>query len=206
MRLSAWRCATVSLQAGRLQSGPLQADPVSWLVGRGVIVMLAVLLAVGCAQPPPPAAPPPPKPVVEPPPPAEPEPEPEPVPSAPGAIEHRCGQDKAAEAPIVVGTMGEGERLVRLINNSTEHVQARLLDEQRKVVYQGTLQVAPGAIGEFHVPAGVYMLRYRRQKTCEVMRGAKLVLKGRNAGVEISIKPNFDAGSQSKMKPVGEDL
>ena len=62
----------------------------------------------------------------------------------------------------------------------------------------------------FVVGTGVVLLRdyvrYRRQKTCEVMRGAPLVLQGKHAGVEISIKPKYQSGSKSKMKPVGEPL
>lgn len=172
------------------------------------LVALATLLGMGCAEPPPPAVPEVPEPVAAPEP--APEPAPDPAPAPEPAVDpdkvQRCGQNLQSELPIVEERMGEGERLVRLINNSREAVQARLLDEQRTPVYQGTLRIPSGTIGEFRVPAGVYMVRYRRQKTCDVMRGAPLILKGRNAGVEISIKPKFDGGARSKMKPVGEAL
>jgi hypothetical protein len=195
--VSARSCARLLPHPGRSQR----------LAGPVLLAPLALLLTLGCAAAPP-EAPPPPAPTLESPQPAQPvvEPEPEPEPSANPAVEHNCGQDKAAEQPIVEGTMGEGERVVRVINNSVEYVQARLLDDDRKLVYPGTLLVSPGTKGEFRVPAGVYMLRYRRHTNCEVMRGAPLILKGRNRGVEISIKPRSEAGSQSKMKPVGEQL
>ena len=168
------------------------------------------LVMGGCAEPPPPAAPTAPEPVAEAPPevPAEPEEGAASEPEAdvdPEKVQP-CGQDVASELPIVDDRMGEGERVVRLINNTQEDVQARLLDDDRKPVYQGTLRIEAGKIGEFRVPAGVYMVRYRRQTTCDVMRGAPLVLKGNHAGVEISIKPKFESGSKSKMKPVGEPL
>ncbi len=177
------------------------------LPGHGMVVLLATM-GVGCAAAPPPPAPEAPEPVAAPAPepPPEPEPEPEPEPAVDPDKVQQCGQTLESELPIFEDRMGEGERLVRLINNSQEAVQARLLDDDRKPVYQGTLRIAAGTMGEFRVPAGVYMVRYRRQKTCDVMRGAPLILKGKNAGVEISIKPKFDAGSRSKMKPVGEPL
>lgn len=141
---------------------------------------------------------------------AEPEPEPEPVasveplPAPPSS--HKCGQDHRSELPIVEGKVGDGERIVRLINNSKGDVQARLLDAKLEPVFAGTLRVAAGTTGEFHVDEGVYLLRYRLADGCQVRRGAKLVLTGKRAGVEISIKPKFESGSKSNMRTVSEPL
>lgn len=165
------------------------------------LVLLALVVLTACGSPPPPPAPEPPP--VEPPPPPPPPPPPEPEIDPPV---HECGQDPAEESPIVQGVLGEGERIVRLLNNAQTEVQARLLREDKSPAVQGTLHVPAGERGEFHVPAGVYMLRYRYGKTCEVRRGGKLLLQGRNAGVEIAIKPVYEQGTRSNMKRVKEPL
>jgi hypothetical protein len=155
----------------------------------------------GCTVPPPPAAPPPtPVPEIEAPPPS---PDPEPTADLPV---HECGQDPAKESPIVEGKLGDGERMVRLINNSGVAIQARILGEDLEAAVAGTLHVRAGKRGEFHVPEGNYVVRYRHGTTCEVRRGAKLLLTGRRTGVEIGVKPGFDRGSDSRMKKVSEEL
>ena len=155
-----------------------------------------LLLGLGCASAPPPPAPaPPPVATVE----APPDPEPDPP-------VHDCGQDPALESPIVRHRLGDGERMVRMINNSGAEVQARLLHEDMTPALPGTLHIPSGETGEFYVGAGKYMVRYRRGGTCEVRRGALLVLTGPRAGVEIALKPKFDQGSRSNMKKVTEPL
>src|SRR5262245_6609184 len=103
---------------------------------------------------------------------------------------HACGQDTDQEEPIASGSLGEGPRVVRLINNSGAEIQARLLDSKLSPVIDGTLRVPEGTVGEFHVREGVYFVRYRHRKTCEVRRGQPLQLTGPRAGVEISIRPH----------------
>ena len=165
---------------------------------------LVLGLAVGsasCAEPPLPAAPPPaPLPAPEPPPPA---PAPEPAVDPPV---HDCGQDPAGETPIVTGSLGEGERVVRLINNSEGTLQARILHESLEPALAGTLHVEAWKQGEFRVPEGVYVVRYRYGVTCEVRRGDKLLLTGPRAAVEIAIKPHFERGQSSNMERVPEPL
>ena len=119
---------------------------------------------------------------------------------------HDCGQDPAAETPIVETTLGEGDRLVRLINNSDGTIQARILHEDLEPAVAGTLHVPGWKQGEFRVPEGVYVVRYRYGTSCEVRRGKKLILTGRRTGVEIAIKPHFERGQSSEMKPVPEPL
>jgi hypothetical protein len=119
---------------------------------------------------------------------------------------HACGQDTDQEEPIASGSLGEGPRVVRLINNSGAEIQARLLDTKLSPVIDGTLRVPEGTVGEFHVRAGVYFVRYRHRKTCEVRRGQPLQLTGPRAGVEISIRPHFEKGGKSKMQRVEEPL
>ena len=137
-----------------------------------------------------------------------PPPEPDPVKEAALFAEavHDCGQDHAAESPIRSDELGEGERMVRVINNSQVAVQARLLDASLDAAVAGTLVVKPGTSAEFYVPEGDYMVRYRHGDTCEVRRGAKLELTGERAGVEISIKPRFEHGDKSRMRKVSEPL
>jgi hypothetical protein len=165
--------------------------------------MRAALLAIvlsSCAEPPAPAAPLPPAPV---------EPEPAPSPPPEPAVDppvHDCGQDPAGETPIVVGRLGDGERVVRLINNSPGTIQARILHESLEPALAGTLHVEAFKQGEFHVPEGVYVVRYRYGTTCEVRRGKKLMLTGPRAGVEIAIKPHFEEGQSSNMERVVEPL
>jgi len=154
-----------------------------------------------CGAPPSPPAPAAPKLVNEPSPPPRPEPEPTVDPPV-----HDCGQDPAEESPVVQGILGDGERIVRLLNNAQTAIQARLLREDKKPAVSGTLHVPAGEMGEFKVPEGVYMLRYRYGKTCEVRRGGKLLLQGSHAGVEIAIKPLYKQGTKSNMKPVEEPL
>ncbi len=169
-------------------------------MGRGMIarVLPALVWLLSCAPPPPPPASPP-----------DPVPPPAPPPAPTTTFDppvHDCGQDPAAESPIVVGKLGEGERIVRLINNSPGEIQARLLDETLEPAVAGTLHLRAGETAEFHVPEGIYMVRYRHGGTCEVRRGAKLVLTGPRAGVEISIRPRFERGTQSNMQKVSEPL
>lgn len=159
------------------------------------------LALIACGTPPPPEAPP-----VEPAPPAPVAPEaPEPAPRVDPPV-HECGQDPAEESPIVEGKLGEGERVVRLINNSATTIQARILDPSLEPALPGTLHVPPGTVGEFYVPEGEYVVRYRQGKTCQVRRGAKLLLTGPRAGVEIGINPHTDKGTKSHMKAVREPL
>lgn len=162
---------------------------------------VAMIWISGCAEPPPPQRPepePPPAPTAAPPPPA-----PEPAVDPPI---HECGQDPAKESPIVEGQLGEGARVVRLINNSGSTIQARILDATLEPAVAGTLHVPSGTIGEFHVPEGQYVVRYRHGSSCEVRRGAKLELTGPRAGVEIAIKAHFSKGTDSRMKTVKEPL
>ena len=166
--------------------------------------LAALLLGLGCGSPPlaPPPAPPPPE--AEPPAPAE-------VVEAPPAAEpdppvHDCGQDPAQESPIVRRRLGDGERVVRIINNSGTEVQARLVREDLSAAAPGTLHIPGGETGEFYVSAGTYMVRYRHGGTCEVRRGALLVLTGPRAGVEIALEPKFERGNKSNMKKVTEPL
>jgi hypothetical protein len=157
------------------------------------------LLIAGCAAEPPPARAPAPAP----------EPAAAPAPAAAPTFDapvHDCGQDPAHESPIVKGKLGDGERVVRVINRSGAEVQARLLDESLNAAVAGTLHIPGGETGEFYVGEGVYVLRYRFGGTCEVRRGAKLVLRGNRAGVEIGINSSFDAGTQSNMRKVAEPL
>lgn len=158
------------------------------------------LALCGCSAPPsPPVAKAPPAPVEAPAPPSPPPPRVDPP------IQD-CGQDPAKESPIVEGSLGEGDRVVRLFNNSATEIQARLLDASKTPAVPGTLHVPPNGRGEFHVPEGIYMVRYRYGKNCQVRRGGQLILQGRRAGVEISIRPVFDEGTRANMKPVEEPL
>lgn len=168
-------------------------------------VCIASLFALlGCSDPPAPAAP------ASPPPEHGAEPMPVEAPSAAAATPEQarqdCGQNLDAELPIVTGQLGEGERVVRLINNSGSEVQARLLDGKLGPAVAGTLRIPPQSTGEFKVPAGVYQVRYRDGRSCAVRRGAPLHLTGQRAGVEIAIKAKFSAGSKSKMRQVKEPL
>jgi hypothetical protein len=124
----------------------------------------------------------------------------------PSAAPAACGQDASAELPVATGALGEGGRVVRLINNSGGDVQARLLDAKLRPVLDGTLLIPEGAHGEFRVTAGSYYVRYRHQKSCQVRRGAPLELTGPRAGVEIAIHLHFSKGSSSKMRVVKESL
>lgn len=164
-------------------------------------VVAAVALVAGCAEPPPPAVP-----QAEP---ASAAPVEAPPPAPEARVDppvHECGQDPAEESPIVEGKLGDGERVVRLINNSSTTIQARILDTGLEPAMPGTLHVPPGTVGEFYVPEGEYVVRYRHGKTCQVRRGAKLLLTGPRAGVEIGINPHTDKGTQSRMKAVREPL
>lgn len=169
-------------------------------------VPLAVALAVaslGCATTPVSRpAPPTPAPAA-PPPPSTSAPAPEAKVDPPV---HDCGQDPAKESPVTEGELGEGERLVRLINNSHGAIQARLLDADLEPAVEGTLHIQAGETGVFHVPEGVYVVRYRYGTNCSVRRGNALRLLGKNAGVEIAIHPVFDEGSKANMKRVKEPL
>lgn len=163
----------------------------------GGLVFVSAIVVAGCAEPRPPAPPeaPPPAPT---PPVVEPEPVDPPV--------HDCAQNAAAESPIVSGRIGDGERIVRLFNNSGGDIQARILNEAREPALPGTLVIVAGATGEFHVGEGVYLVRYRLEGSCEVRRGEELFLTGPRAGVEISIKPSRDKTTESGMKKVPEPL
>lgn len=164
-----------------------------------VAVVLATFAACASpAPPPPPPAPPAPPPVPLPPAPSEP-------PRADPPV-HDCGQDPVAETPIASGTLGEGDRVVRLINNAAGTIQARILHENLEAALPGTLVVEAGGRGEFHVPEGVYRVRYRYGTSCEVRRGRKLILTGPRAGVEIAIAPQFEEGESSNMERVTEPL
>lgn len=169
---------------------------------KSLATRVGVLLVLGCGGTPPPPAP------------ASSEPAP-PVPATEASVEraaepdppvHDCGQDPAQESPIVRGRLGDGERVVRLINNGLTEVQARLLREDRSAALPGTLHIPAGATGEFYVDEGKYMVRYRHGGTCDVRRGALLVLTGPRAGVEIAIKPRFEEGNKSNMQKVTEPL
>lgn len=167
---------------------------------RSLVAALAAI-AGGCGTPPPPEAPK--GEALSSEPIEERAPEPEPVVDPPV---HECGQDPAEESPIVEGKLGDGERVVRLINNSSTTIQARILDTALEPAIAGTLHVPPGTIGEFFVPEGEYVVRYRHGRTCQVRRGAKLLLTGPRAGVEIGINPHTDKGTKSRMKAVREPL
>jgi hypothetical protein len=156
-------------------------------------------LVFGCGEPVSPKAP---QPIVEEPP----REAPAPPPPRPEAAVHACEQDAAAESPIVEGALGDGDRLVQLNNNSGTDIQARILRDDGQPALPGTLVVKAGETGEFHVVAGVFMLRYRRKGNCEVRRGGKLHLTGPRSGVVISIKPSKDKTSDSKMEKVTEPL
>lgn len=163
---------------------------------------IAILALSGCAEPPAPAPPPAPTPALAP---APPPLAPAPAPAIDPPVQD-CGQDPAGETPIVEGRLGGGERVVRLINNSSGTIQARILHESLEPALTGTLHVAAFQRGEFHVPEGVYVVRYRYGKTCEVRRGNKLLLTGPRAAVEIAIRPHFEKGQSSNMERVPEPL
>lgn len=167
---------------------------------RRLVAVLAVVVGA-CGAPPDPVAP-----AAEPMPPAPVDPPPTaPEPRVDPPI-HECGQDPAEESPIVEGKLGDGERVVRLINNSSTTIQARILDAKLEPALAGTLHVPPGTVGEFYVPEGEYVVRYRHGKTCQVRRGAMLLLTGPRAGVEIGINPHTDKGTKSRMQAVQEPL
>ena len=154
-------------------------------------------LLFSCAEAPAPRA------AVDPPP--EPPPAPGAEPTADAPV-HACDQDASAESPIREGKLGEGERLVRLFNNSEDDIQARLLDGEGRPAVAGTLVVEAGETGEFYVEAGKYMVRYRFKGSCEVRQGALLQLTGPRAGVEISIKPRGEMTDRANMQKVSDPL
>lgn len=118
----------------------------------------------------------------------------------------RCGQDPATESPIHRGEVGDGDRVVEIANNSGKLIQARLLTVDEKAALPGTLVIDAGEQGVFRVPAGTYLLRYRIAGTCEVRKGKPLELTGVRGGVQIGVRPLFEQGSKSNMRPVEEPL
>ncbi len=168
------------------------------------LVLVLSLSGCGSTEPlvtPPPAVPkaPPPAKTQEapPPPPAE--------KKAPEKPQDPCVKDLSAESPIVQGEVGEGKRLVRVINKGKVELRVRLLDEQLKPIYPGTLRVLPGEKGEYKVGEGNYNLRFRLQSTCEVRRGSAIRLIGKNFGYEKIIKTRSQ-GRAGLSKRVDEAL
>ncbi len=120
--------------------------------------------------------------------------------TAPVEPPNPCNDDPSTEAPVVQGEIGEGKRLVRVLNEGEIELRVRLLDKQLKPVYPGTLRVLPGEKGEFMVGEGIYHLRYRLQSNCEVRRGSAIRLMGQNWGYEKVIKTHLKKGSGLSKK------
>lgn len=165
------------------------------------VALVPAWMACG-AEPPPPAASP--TPVAESPEPAAPEPVPDEPP--PAVDESRCAQDLSKELPVSDGEIGDGRRLVRVINNGTVELRVRLVDTRGKPVLPGTLRVPAGETGTFKVAAGSYVVRYRVESTCHVFEGSPVHLTGPRSGVEIGLKALFEEGTSHDVRRVDGDL
>lgn len=142
-----------------------------------------------------------------PPPPPAPEPEPEPVDEGPPEIDQsRCAQDLERELPVAEGEIGSGPRVVRVINNGTVELRARLVGSDGQAVLDGTLRVPAGAAGTFKVGPGSYRVRYRVESNCHVFEGSPVHLTGPRSGVEIGLKALFEEGSSHKVRRIDGDL
>jgi hypothetical protein len=102
--------------------------------------------------------------------------------------------------------LGDGERVIHVVNQTGSELQARLLDAQDRPALDGTLRLAAGANGEFHVPPGTYRLRYRLQPSCEVLRGSEIRLTGNRSEAQIALKARSKSGAPDTVKRVREEL
>lgn len=172
-------------------------------------MVFAAVLAYSCSScagaPPPEPAPPPPAP------PAPPAPEPvevapAPAEPAPAPDQSTCTADPSGEEPVETGELGQGDRIVRVLNNGGVELRARLVDRNHAPAIVGTLRIAAGETGTFRVPAGSYHVRYRIESNCQVWEGSAVHLTGPRSGVEIGLKPLFEKGSSHQVRPVEEAL
>jgi hypothetical protein len=102
--------------------------------------------------------------------------------------------------------LGEGPRVVRVINNGEVELRARLVDGQGEPALPGTLRVPAGQKATFKVAPGRYRVRYRVESNCKVFEGSLVHLTGPRAGVEIGLKALFEEGTSHNVRPVDGDL
>jgi len=102
--------------------------------------------------------------------------------------------------------LGDGPRIVHVLNQTGTELQARLLAENDQPAVAGTLRLAPRTTGEFHVAPGTYRLRYRLHPTCEVLRGSTIQLTGNRAEAQIVLKAHAKSASPDSVKRVREEL
>jgi hypothetical protein len=102
--------------------------------------------------------------------------------------------------------MGQGDRLIRVLNRTGGPVRLRLLDDGDKPALDGTLHIPKAGAGELHVEAGSYRVRYRLETSCEVLRGSPIVLTGNRAGVEIQLRSGGAGPGSGSVQHVGGAL
>jgi hypothetical protein len=120
-------------------------------------------------------------------------------PSAPdsSAGQTRCTERPEQEQPVHDGTMGQGDRLIRVLNRTGVPVRLRLLSQGGEPALAGTLHIPKTGQGELRVAPGSYRVRYRLESSCEVLLGSPIALTGNRAGVEIQLRAGSNAGSGS---------